>query len=286
MVMGTASTMGSVLEALGMTLPRAGTAPAVSAERLRLGVATGRRAVRLISENLRPSRIMTRGAFHNALVVLAALAGSTNAIIHLTAVARRLGITLDLEDVHEAARRTPVLVDCKPAGSRYLPDFHAAGGMPALLAELAPLLELDTPTVTGQTLGEQLESAQGAQPWQDMIRTLDRPLAPAGALVALRGSLFPGGAVIKASAASPGLMRHVGRAVVFESLDDVEARLEGPELRISRDDVLVLRNIGPAASGMPEAGAIPIPKALAREACTGPRRPPAAGRSPWSATAT
>lgn len=262
MVMGTASTMGALLEALGMTLPRAGTAPAVSAERLRLGVATGRRAVRLAAEDLRPSRIMTRDAFHNALVVLAAVSGSTNAIIHLTAIARRLGITLTLDDFHDAARRTPVLVDCKPAGGRYLPDFHAAGGMPALLGELAPRLRLDAMTVTGRPLGEQVES--GAPRWQDVIRTLDAPLKPAGALIALRGSLFPDGAVIKASAASPGLLRHRGRAVVFESLADVEARLDDPGLEISAEDVLVLRNIGPAAAGMPEAGAIPIPRKLAR----------------------
>ncbi|MFY0409809.1 dihydroxy-acid dehydratase [Solicola sp. PLA-1-18] len=264
MVMGTASTMGSVLEALGMTLPRAGTAPAVSSERLRLGVSTGRRAVELIAEDLRPSQILTRESFHNALVTLSALSGSTNAIIHLTAIARRLGITLDLQDFHRAAEKTPVLVDCKPAGSRYLPDFHVAGGMPTLLKELETLLERDTLTITGKTMGEQLDVWEPAQPWQDMIRTLDDPLKPAGALVALSGSLFPDGAVIKAAAASPDLMKHRGRAVVFESLDDVEARLEDPSLNITPDDILVLRNIGPAATGMPEAGAIPIPKHLAR----------------------
>lgn len=265
MVMGTASTMGSMLEALGMTLPRAGTAPAVSSERLRLGVATGRRAVELVAEDLRPSRILTREAFHNALVALSALSGSTNAIIHLTAIARRLGIELRLEDFHNAASRTPVLVDCKPAGSRYLPDFHVAGGMPALLKELEPLLDPNAITVTGATMGERLASWEPLAPWQDVIRTLDTPLKPPGALVALRGSLFPDGAIIKAAAASPELLRHRGRAVVFESLDDLEARIDSPDLRVTPDSVMILRNIGPAASGMPEAGAIPIPRRLVRE---------------------
>lgn len=265
MVMGTASTMGSMLEALGMTLPRAGTAPAVSSERLRLGVATGRRAVELVVEDLRPSRILTRAAFHNALVALSALSGSTNAIIHLTAIARRLGIELRLEDFHDAASRTPVLVDCKPAGSRYLPDFHAAGGMPALLKELEPLLDTDPITITGATMGAQLASWEPPAPWQDVIRALDAPLKPPGALVALRGSLFPDGAIIKAAAASPELLRHRGRAVVFESLDDLEARIDSPGLAVTPDSVMILRNIGPAASGMPEAGAIPIPKRLVRE---------------------
>ncbi|MBO0872545.1 MAG: dihydroxy-acid dehydratase [Pseudonocardia sp.] len=265
MVMGTASTMGSMLEALGMTLPRAGTAPAVSSERLRLGVATGRRAVELVAEDLRPSRILTREAFHNALIALSALSGSTNAIIHLTAIARRLGIELRLENFHDAANRTPVLVDCKPVGSRYLPDFHVAGGMPTLLKELEPLLDPNAVTITGATMGEQLGSWEPPAAWQDVIRTLDAPLKPPGALVALRGSLFPDGAIIKAAAASPELLRHRGRAVVFESLDDLEARIDSPDLEVTPDSVMILRNIGPAASGMPEAGAIPIPKRLVRE---------------------
>ncbi len=264
MVMGTASTMGCILEALGMTLPFAGTAPAVSSERQRLGVATGRRAVQLVAEDLRPSAILTREAFHNALVTLSAISGSTNAIIHLTAIARRLGITLDLDDFHEVSQRVPVLVDCKPAGSRYLPDMHAAGGMPVLLKELEPLLARDALTIGGRTLGQLLDTWDGASDWQDVIRTLDEPLKPAGALVALHGSLFPDGAIIKAAAASPELMKHRGKAVVFNGLDDLALRIDDPSVGITTDDILVLRNIGPVASGMPEAGAIPVPRYLAQ----------------------
>lgn len=265
MVMGTASTMGCVLEALGMTLPRAGTAPAVSSERLRLGVATGRRIVEMVAEDLRPSQILTRDAFHNAMVALSAISGSTNAIIHLTAIARRLGIELTLEDFHGVSQEVPVLADCKPAGSRYLPDLHVAGGMPALLKELEPLLRRETVTVGGPTMGDLLDGWAPPAEHQDMIRSLADPLKPAGALVALRGSLFPDGAIIKAAAASPELMKHRGKAVVFDSLDDLDARLDDPSLGVTADDVLVLRNIGPAATGMPEAGAIPIPRYLAEQ---------------------
>lgn len=265
MVMGTASTMGCVLEALGMTLPRAGTAPAVSSERLRLGVATGRRAVELVAEDLRPSAIMTRDAFHNAMVTLAAISGSTNAIIHLTAIARRLGITLTIDDFHDTAQSVPVLVDCKPAGMQYLPDMHVAGGMPALLKALERHLIPTTRTIGGPTLGELLQTWKPPQPHQNVIRSLDEPVKPAGALVALHGSLFPDGAIIKAAAASPELMRHKGPAVVFDSLDDLAERVDDPSVGITPDHVLVLRNIGPAATGMPEAGAIPIPRYLAQQ---------------------
>lgn len=265
MVMGTASTMGCVLEALGMTLPRAGTAPAVSSERLRLGVATGRRIVEMVAEDLRPSQIMTRDAFQNAMVTLSAISGSTNAIIHLTAIARRLGIELTIDDFHDVSQEVPVVVDCKPAGSRYLPDLHAAGAMPALLKELEPLMRRDTLTVGGRTMGELLDSWSPPADHQDMIRPLDTPLKPAGALVALRGTLFPDGAIIKAAAASPHLLRHRGTAVVFDSLDDLAARVDDPSLGITPENVLVLRNIGPAASGMPEAGAIPVPRYLAEQ---------------------
>lgn len=265
MVMGTASTMGCVLEALGMTLPRAGTAPAVSSERLRLGVATGRRAVALVEEDLRPSAIMTRDAFHNAMVTLAAISGSTNAIIHLTAIARRLGITLTIDDFHDVAQSVPVLVDCKPAGSQYLPDMHTGGGMPALLKSIESHLIPSTMTIGGQTLGELLGAWQGPQSHQNVIRTLDNPVKPAGALVALHGSLFPDGAIIKAAAASPELMQHRGPAVVFDSLDDLAERVDDPAVGITPEHVLVLRNIGPAATGMPEAGAIPIPRYLAQQ---------------------
>ncbi len=265
MVMGTASTMGCVLEALGMTLPRAGTAPAVSSERLRLGVQTGRRIVQMVADDVRPSQIMTADAFHNAMVTLSAISGSTNAIIHLTAIARRLGIDLTIDDFDAVSRDVPVMVDCKPAGSRYLPDMHVAGAMPALLKELEPLLRRDVLTVVGRTMGEQLDEWTGAPDHQDMIRSIDNPIKPAGALVALHGNLFPDGAIIKAAAASADLMQHRGSAVVFDSLEDLAERVDDPSLGITRDNVLVLRNIGPAASGMPEAGAIPVPRYLAEQ---------------------
>ncbi|NLG61470.1 MAG: dihydroxy-acid dehydratase [Candidatus Cloacimonetes bacterium] len=265
MVMGTASTMGCIIEALGMALPFAGTAPAVSSQRLRLGAATGRRAVELARNGLRPSEILTKDAFHNALVALSAIAGSTNAVIHLTAIAKRLGIDLTLDDFHEVSAQTPLLVDCKPAGRNYLPDMHRDGGMPALLKTLTPLLRTDAMTVTGKTLGEMLDDAAGPQDWQTTIRTLDEPLADEGALVTIRGSLAPEGAVIKAAAASAHLMEHTGRAVVFDSLEDLEARLDDPAVGITPDNVLIMRNIGPVGAGMPEAGSIPIPRYLASQ---------------------
>ncbi|SDM47944.1 dihydroxy-acid dehydratase [Cryobacterium flavum] len=265
MVMGTASTMACVVEAMGMSLPFAGTAPAVSAHRLRLGVQTGRRAVEIAAADRRPSQIMTAGAFHNAVTVLAAISGSTNAIIHLTAIARRLGIELDLDDFHEIAARTPLLVDCKPAGQNYLPDMHRDGGVPALLKTLSPLLDLDVLTITGQILGEALDGAVAPQAWQSTVHALDDPLGPTGALVALTGSLAPDGAVIKVAAASAHLLVHEGIAAVFDSLDDVEARLNDESLALTPDHVLVMRNIGPVGAGMPEAGSIPIPRYLARQ---------------------
>ena len=263
MVMGTASTMACVIEAMGMSLPFAGTAPAVSAHRLRLGVEPARRAVELSASGRRPSQIMTEGAFRNAVTVLAAISGSTNAIIHLTAIARRLGVELNLDDFHEIAARTPLLVDCKPAGRNYLPDLHRDGGVPALLKTLEPLLDLDVITITGQTLREVLADQKGPQDWQDTVRTLDDPLGPAGALVTLKGSLAPDGAVIKVAAASAHLLVHEGTAAVFDSLADLETRLDDESLALTPDHVLVMRNIGPIGAGMPEAGSIPIPKYLA-----------------------
>lgn len=265
MVMGTASTMACVVEAMGMSLPFAGTAPAVSAERLRLGVATGRRAVEIAASDRRPSQIMTEGAMRNAITVLAAISGSTNAIIHLTAIARRLGLTLNLDDFNEIASRTPLLVDCKPAGRNYLPDMHRDGGVPTLLKTLEPLLDLDVITITGQTLREVLADQKSPQDWQETIRTLEDPLGPVGALVTLKGSLAPDGAVIKVAAASAHLLVHEGTAAVFDSLADLETRLDNESLGLTPEHVLVMRNIGPIGAGMPEAGSIPIPKYLARQ---------------------
>lgn len=265
MVMGTASTMACVVEAMGMSLPFAGTAPSVSSERLRISAATGRQAVELARSGRKPSDIMTEAAFKNGIKILAAIAGSTNAIIHLTAIARRLGIGIDLEDFHQLAQQIPVLINCKPAGSNYLPDMHRDGGMPALLKELESELDLDVLTVTGKTLREQLADAEGPQDWQDTIRTVEAPLKAPGALVTLRGSLAPDGAVIKAAAASEHLMVHEGIAHVFDSLEEVEETLDDESLGLTPEHVLVMRNIGPVAAGMPEAGSIPIPKYLARQ---------------------
>ena len=264
MVMGTASTMACVTEALGLMLPGAATPPAVSGQRSRLGVATGRRAVALATEG-RPARdILTPAAFANALKVLAALSGSTNAVVHLLAIARRAGVDLSLDDFHTAAQQVPLLVDCKPAGSGYMEDFDKAGGVPVLLKALEPMLDLDTIGVSGQTLGALLQNVAAPGAWQTAIRTLDAPLGPASSLVVLKGSLAPDGAVLKKATSSPHLHKHRGPAIVFEGPDDA-ARVDDPALGITPEHVLVLRGAGPVALGMPEAGSMPLPKHLAAQ---------------------
>jgi len=265
MVMGTASTMACVTEALGMMLPGGACIPAIQADRLRHAEASGRRAVALAGEKLRPAQVMTPEAFTNALRVLLAIGGSTNALIHLTAVAGRLGIGIDQRALDRMTRETPVLVDLKPTGSRYMEDLQRAGGLAPLLRELSPLLHLDCLTVTGRTLGEELAAAPG---WWDrsVIRPKDDPIHAEGGLALLTGNLAPLGAVIKQSSSKPELLSHEGRAVVFDSLDDLAARIDDPGLDVSADDVLVLRNCGPkGAPGMPEAGYIPIPRKLAQQ---------------------
>ncbi len=261
-VMGTASTMACLTEALGMMLPGGASVPAVHADRLRHGEETGRRAVSLAAEKLTPSRVMTPRAFDNALRVLQAVGGSTNAVVHLAAIAGRLGIRLDLEKLNEAGATTPLLVDLKPTGEGYMEDFHRAGGLPVVLGELRSRLHLDCLTVTGKPLGAQLAAA--FPEWQSIIRPASNPLADRDALVALKGTLAPDGAVIKRAAASPHLLRVTGRAVVFTSLEDLARRIDDPALDVAPSDVLVLQNGGPiGGSGMPEAGALPIPKKLA-----------------------
>ena len=263
-VMGTASTMACVAEALGIALPGSASAPAVTADRIRVAERTGATAVRLAQRGPAPDRILTDKAFENALRVLLAIGGSTNAIIHLAAIAGRLGIGLDLDRLDALGRQTPVLVDLKPSGRHYMEDFHHAGGVPALLRELGPLLHLDALTVTGATLGEEIERA-GPGFAQSVIRPLSDPIYPQGGLAVLRGNLAPRGAIVKQSAASPALTEHEGRAVVFENLEDLAARIDDDALDVCADDVLVLRNIGPlGAPGMPEAGMLPIPRKLAR----------------------
>ena len=264
MVMGTASTMACVTEALGLMLPGAATPPAVSGQRSRLGVATGRRAVALATEGRSARDILTPAAFANALKVLAALSGSTNAVVHLLAIARRAGVDLSLDDFHTAAQQVPLLVDCKPAGTGYMEDFDKAGGVPVLLKALEPMLDLDTAGVSGQTLGALLQNVAAPGAWQTAIRTLDAPLGPASSLVVLKGSLAPDGAVLKKATSSPHLHKHRGPAIVFEGPDDA-ARVDDPALGITPEHVLVLRGAGPVALGMPEAGSMPLPKHLAAQ---------------------
>ncbi|MFN8375884.1 MAG: dihydroxy-acid dehydratase, partial [Anaerolineae bacterium] len=252
-VMGTASTMACVSEALGMMLPGGASVPAVHADRLRHGEATGRQAVHLIEQQLTPDKIMTREAFGNALRVLQAVGGSTNAIIHLTAIAGRLGIELTLDQLDSISDETPVIVSLKPSGKDYMEDLHRAGGMPVVLQALKSLLNLDTMTVTGQTLGEVLDVPYQFPEWQDVIRPLNNPFKAQGAQVVLRGNLAPEGAVLKRSAASPDLLRKTGRAVVFKSLQDLAERIDSPDLDVTPDDILVLKNAGPIGGpGMPE----------------------------------
>ncbi|KWR77203.1 IlvD/Edd family dehydratase [Cupriavidus sp. IDO] len=263
-VMGTASTMACITEALGMMVAGGASAPAVTADRIRVAERTGTTAVAMAAARLTPDRILTGKAFENALRVLLAIGGSTNGIVHLTAIAGRLGIDIDLAGLDRMSRETPVLVDLKPSGQHYMEDFHKAGGMPALLRELRPLLHLDALTVSGRTLGEELDAPP--PPFaQDVIRPASDPIYPAGGLAVLRGNLAPGGAIIKQSAANPVLMEHEGRAVVFEDAGDMALRIDDDGLDVKADDILVLKRIGPTgAPGMPEAGYMPIPKKLAR----------------------
>jgi dihydroxy-acid dehydratase len=264
-VMGTASTMACIAEALGIMVPGGASPPAVTADRIRIAERTGAQAVAMIGKGLTPEKILTPQAFENALRVLLAIGGSTNGIIHLTAIAGRLGIAIDLAQLDRMSRETPVLVNLKPSGQHYMEDFHRAGGMATLLRELRPLLHLDAMTVTGRTLGEEIEAAGPAFP-QDVIRSMAQPVYREGGIAVLRGNIAPRGAIIKQSAASTQLMEHEGRAVVFENMQDLAERIDDPELDVEASDVLVLKRIGPVgAPGMPEAGYIPIPKKLGRQ---------------------
>jgi dihydroxy-acid dehydratase len=264
-VMGTASTMACIAEALGFILPGTAAIPAVHADRLRAAEATGAAAVKLIGSDRTPDRIVNAKSVDNALRVLLALGGSTNAVIHLTAIAGRAGVKVGLDQLNKLSDSTPVLVNLKPVGNGYMEDFFASGGMGALLRELKPLLHLDCMTVTGETLGERL--AHDAPPWIDraIIAASEGPFEPQGGLVALFGNLAPKGAILKRSAADARLFEHEGRAVVFASLADLAARIDDPDLDVDPQDVLVLQNAGPhAPECMPEAGYLPIPKKLAQ----------------------
>ena len=265
MVMGTASTMALMTEALGMMLPGGATIPAVHADRLRAAEATGARAVALAAEGLAPDRIMTPQAIENALRMLLAIGGSTNAIVHMAAIAGRLGIEIDLDAFDRLGRETPVLVDLKPTGQHYMEDLFKAGGATTILRELRPLLHLDCMTVTGRSLGENLDAAPPSFP-QDVVRPFSDPIFRDGGIAVLRGNIAPNGAIIKQAAATPALLQHTGRAVVFTSLEDLAERIDREDLDVRADDVLVLQNAGPkGAPGMPESGYLPIPRKLARQ---------------------
>lgn len=263
MVMGTASTMALVSEAMGMMLPGGAAIPAVHADRMRHAEATGRRAVEIAREGLRPTEVMTKASMTNALRVLQAIGGSTNGVVHLAAIAGRLGFDLDLEELDRIGTETPVVVDLKPSGSHYMEDLFKAGGLTTVLRAIEPMIDGSCLTITGRTLAENL--AEEPEPFpQDVVRTMDDPIHRGGGLRLLRGNLAPNGAIIKQAAATKALLKHSGRAVVFENLADMADRLDDPDLPVEADSVLVLKNAGPkGAPGMPEAGYIPIPKKLA-----------------------
>ena len=265
MTMGTAATMMSLAEALGFTLPGAATIPAPDSNHAKMATLTGKRIVDMVWEDLKPSDILTRESFDNAIVTLMAMGGSTNAIVHLVAMAGRAGIALPLERYNEISAKTPVLANIRPSGKQYLmEDFYYAGGLRALLGEVRDLLQLDCRTVNGKTLGQNIEGAQIFN--DDVIRRRDNPLKGAGGIVVLRGNLAPDGAVIKASAASPELLKHTGRAVVFEDYNDMAARIDRDDLDVDASCVLVLKNGGPLGGpGMPEWGMLPVPKKLVKQ---------------------
>jgi dihydroxy-acid dehydratase len=265
MVMGTASTMACITEALGLSLPMSATIPAPHAERFRSAEASGKVAAAMAkAKGPRPSEFLTASSFRNAQVVLQAIGGSTNGLIHLTAIANRTRHRIDLEAFDKLGREVPVLIDLKPSGEHYMEHFHHAGGVPKLMAQLGDHIDLDAKTITGATLREIVAGAEDV-PGQDAIRPRGNPIKPEGAMAVLHGNLAPRGAVIKHSAASPKLLQHTGRAVVFESVEDMTLRVDDPALDVGADDVLVLRNAGPkGAPGMPEAGYLPIPKKLLR----------------------
>lgn len=259
--MGTASTMALVAEALGTVLPGLAGTPAPDARLLEAAHETGRLAVSLVAEDRRPSTFLTRGSFHNAIVALAAIGGSTNAVVHLLAIAGRLGIELTLDDFDRIGAQVPLLVNLQPAGKYLMDDFHRAGGFAAVLHEVRDLLDPDALTITGAPLVEHLD---GARIWDpDVITPRDVALQPAAGITVLRGSLAPGGAIIKPAAATPRLLKHRGRAVVFDSIEDFHARIDDPDLDIDADSIMVLRGCGPKGyPGMPEVSNMPLPKKL------------------------
>ncbi|WP_069870233.1 L-arabinonate dehydratase [Streptomyces malaysiensis] len=264
MTMGTASTLTAAAEALGVTVPGASSIPAVDSGHDRMAAASGLRVVELVWRDLRPSEILTREAYEDAVATVLALGGSTNAVIHLIAMAGRSGVRLALDDFDRIARTVPVLADLRPGGRYLMEDFHFAGGLPGFLSRLTDVLHLDRPTVAHPTLREQLDGALVHNP--DVIRPRDNPLAEEGGVAVLRGNLCPDGAVIKHIAAEPRLLRHTGPAVVFDDYRTMQATIDDPGLGITEDSVLVLRNAGPLGGpGMPEYGMLPIPDHLLKQ---------------------
>ena len=263
-VMGTASSMACIAETLGIALPGSAAIPAVHSARLLAAEASGRAAMAMVEKPIAPRQVITEKSITNALRVLMAVGGSTNAIIHLAAIAGRAGIKISYDRLNAISDTTPVLVDLKPVGEGYMEDFFAAGGVGAVLRELKPLLNLDTIDIEGRKLGDRLE---GELDWVDrkVIREFGKPVSPVGGLVALKGNLAPDGAIFKRAAATPSLFEHEGRAVVFENLQDLADRIDDPALDVAADDILVLKNAGPKAAAMPEAGYLPIPKKLAEQ---------------------
>ncbi len=267
MTMGTASTMASVVEALGLGMPGNAAIPAADARRMKLAHEAGARAVEMVREDLRMSRVVTREALENAIRVVGAVGGSTNSVVHLLAIAGRLGVDLSLQDWDQLGCDIPCIVNLMPSGKYLMEDFYYAGGLPAVIRELGDLIHRDALTVNGRTIGENTADAPCHD--RDVIRTLDVPLTPTGGLAVLRGNLCPDGAIIKPSAASPGLMRHRGRAVVFEHIEDLHDRIDDPELDVEADDVLVLKNCGPKGyPGMAEVGNMPLPSKLLQRGVT------------------
>ncbi len=264
-VMGTASSMAILSEALGIMLPGTSSIPSVHADRLRASEETGALAARMtMNSGPVPKKIITEKAIENALRVLLAISGSTNAIIHLAAIAGRLGIQIDMNQINRLSDETPVLVDLKPVGSGYMEDFYAAGGLDAVLHELKDQIHLDTEDITGQSLKDRLEASSNNYRDFSIIRPKSDPISDVGGLIALHGSLAPEGAILKRAAATESLLEHEGRAVVFSSLEDLAERIDDPDLDVEESDILVLQNAGPSSdSGMPEAGYLPIPKKLA-----------------------
>jgi dihydroxy-acid dehydratase len=264
MTMGTASTMTSATEALGLSLSGFASIPASDSRHSQMASMTGRRIVEMAWEDLKPSDILTKASFDNAMSTVLALAGSTNSVIHMIAVSRRAGFPLTLDHIDALARKVPVLANLRPAGEYLMEDFYYAGGLRALLKQLSPLLDLTQQTVDGKSLGELISEAKVFKP--EVIRSLDNPLVASDSLAILKGNLAPDGAVIKPPAAESHLLKHTGKAVVFKNYDDLSARIDDPQLDVDKDSVIVLQNAGPlGAPGMPEWGQLPIPQKLLKQ---------------------